>query len=64
MFKSKAILTALVDAVAGVIILVINRFWPEWSEFTISLWGVMQPLALALIAHYAVEPVRACLLKR
>ena len=61
MFQNKAVLTALVDAFAGVVVLVVGRFYPEWSDFVIQLWAILQPLALALIAHFAVEPVRVAL---
>jgi uncharacterized protein involved in cysteine biosynthesis len=64
MFKNKAILTALVDAVTGIITIVVAKFAPDWSQFVVSLWGVCQPLALALIAYYAVEPVRSFLARQ
>ena len=61
MFQNKAVLTALVDAFAGATILIVTRFFPEWREFTVSMWAILQPLAVALIAYYAVEPVREAL---
>jgi len=64
MFRNKAILTALVDSIVIVITLVVARFAPEEKEFIVSILAGLQPLALALIAYYAVEPVRSFLARQ
>lgn len=61
MLRSKAFLTALVDAVVGVVMLVVNQFFPQYEGLAIQVWALIQPVVAAIIAYYAAEPVRALL---
>ena len=52
-WKSKVFLTALVDSIIAVILLLIGRFMPAEKEFMVAMVAAIQPLALAVIGIIA-----------
>jgi hypothetical protein len=52
---SRRFLTAMVDAVISLGLLVCGHFWPDQLDFIKAVLVTMQPLFIALIAAYTVE---------
>lgn len=50
--KSKSFWTAMIDAVAKILALVVGKFYPQQAQFVNELWLALQPVALALVAAF------------
>ena len=55
LIKSKAFWTGLVDALVGIVFLVVGSQWPEYSALVKQIWVLLQPVVLAIIAAFATE---------
>jgi len=56
---SKYFWTALVDALIGIVFLVVGEFKPDSLEFLKSLWLYLQPLVAMVLAILFGEDVKA-----
>lgn len=45
----------VMDAIAGLIVLAVNQFLPASAEFLLSVWTLIQPIAVAVVVGIAVE---------
>jgi len=55
LIRSKAFWTGLVDAIIGIIFLVVASEWLEYSALVKQVWVLLQPVVLAIIAAFATE---------
>jgi len=59
-YKSRKFLITVLDAVAGLLALVVTRFTqPDDAQFILQIWGLMQPVLLAWILAIAWEDAAA-----
>jgi hypothetical protein len=62
--KSKAFWLAVIDMVGGLLTLLGAAFWPDKAELVKSIWGMLQPVLLVIIAALATEDIVVPLLVR
>jgi hypothetical protein len=55
LLSSKAFWTAVIDAVVGIVFLVIGQYAPEYDAIVKQVWLLLQPIVLALIAAFTTD---------
>jgi hypothetical protein len=56
MFRDKAILTGLFDAIITLVLLNVNQFAPEFAGYAESTATAIQLVLIPMIAYFALEP--------
>ena len=54
-YKSRTFWTLIADFVFAMATLLVSLLWPQYSSLVLQIFGLLQPLVIALIAIFTVE---------
>ena len=55
LLSSRAFWTAIVDAVIGIVFLIVGQFAPQYDQMVKQIWVLLQPVVLAIIAAFTSD---------